>query len=162
MKQELSYGKFGKTVAPPGRRLPATRYRKHLEDLKKRSKRMEYENARVLSISEQCRYRQKFFVMEKEKKQEELQKRLDEIDEENLRAERERRKKQEEEYDSLYGAELERKKKLQASSMASMLDELDSLGSGGSTEPLDPDAALFALTPGALLRVYCSFIFRLQ
>ena len=99
-----------------------------------------------------CRYRQKFFVMEKEKKQEELQKRLDEIDEENLRAERERRKKQEEEYDSLYGAELERKKKLQASSMASMLDELDSLGGGEPSvpsEPLDPDAAMFALTPGA-------------
>lgn len=90
--------------------------------------------------------------MEKEKKQEELQKRLDEIDEENLRAERERRKKQEEEYDSLYGAELERKKKLQASSMASMLDELDSLGGGdisAPSEPLDPDAAMFALTPGA-------------
>lgn len=41
-QKELNFGKFGKTVAPPGRRLPATRYRKHLEDLKKRSKRMEY------------------------------------------------------------------------------------------------------------------------
>ena len=87
--------------------------------------------------------------MEKEKKQEELQKRLDEIDEENLRVERERRKKQEEEYDNLYGAELDRKKKLQDDSMASMLDELDNLGNDGPREPLDPDAELFALKPGA-------------
>lgn len=96
--QELNYGKFGKTTAPKGRRLPTTRYRKHLEELKKRSKRMEYDfpaaASHCLAHIMLRRYRQKFFVMEKEKKAEELQKRLDEIDEENLRVERERRQKQ--------------------------------------------------------------------
>ncbi len=70
------------------RRLPKAGYRKHIEDISKRSKRIEY--------------RYKFFVREKEKTKEEQQKMIDQLDEEHMAAERRRIEEQNRITESVY------------------------------------------------------------
>jgi hypothetical protein len=84
----MTYGKFDKAVGPGARRLPTKGYRKHVEEVTKRSKRIEY--------------RYKFFVREKEKSKEEQRKMIEQIDEEHLTAERKRIEEQNKMTESMY------------------------------------------------------------